>query len=411
MLRGQALFDFMASLPQRIGRPTTRTAYIPQIDGLRFLAIAIVLLWHVSLRADRFVDYLNLDGQQVYNLYPWFPHGEVGVALFFFISGYVIAQPFLSRPPATWRIGRFYLQRLRRIYPPYVIAITICLLIVAAVGFGSATSNLPISHSWLASLFYLHGLVYDTSSRLNPPTWSLEIEIQFYLLAPLLIWLQMRSRHARLRTAVACVCIVLLIAAAGLFDFLRPFDGRFRYGLLAHMYLFVAGIVTADFVRMRTALSEIVSTRFDLLFAAGVLSLLLIGLYFTQVDAKPGGGWSDVFWNFALLSAVLASYFGAMHGRISRRLMGAPWVALIGTMCYSIYLVHIVVIEGVASVLLKHIPLHHPAAIYSLYIVVLIPASLFFGALFYVVVERPFMSAFAFESRLSPRQDSSGRAQ
>ena len=386
------LVDLVVSLPQRIGRPATRTPYVPQIDGLRFIAIGLVLLWHISLRADRFVDYLNLNGKNIYNWYPWFPHGEVGVALFFFISGYVIAQPFLARTSDNWRIGQFYLQRFWRIYPPYIVAITICLALVTTSGFGSATATLPVFNSWLASLFYTHGLIYDTSSRLNPPIWSLEVEIQFYLIAPWLLWLFLRLKNPNLRITTGYLCVAVMIILAGSLDLLRPFDGRFRYGLIAHMHLFMAGIVTADLVRNKSALIQINSKLFDLLFAAGIGSLWLIGLYLTEVDAKPGGGWPDILWNFALLAAVLASYFGAMFGRISRKLMGTPWLALIGTMCYSIYLVHVVVIEAVASVFLKKLPVYNSAGIYGLYIFLLIPASLCCGILFYVLIERPFMS-------------------
>jgi peptidoglycan/LPS O-acetylase OafA/YrhL len=56
---------WIVSLPARIGRPPTRATYIPQIDGLRFLAIFVVLLWHISLRCARHVDFLNANGSPV----------------------------------------------------------------------------------------------------------------------------------------------------------------------------------------------------------------------------------------------------------------------------------------------------------------------------------------------------------
>jgi peptidoglycan/LPS O-acetylase OafA/YrhL len=62
-------------------------------------------------------------------------------------------------------------------------------------------------------------------------------------------------------------------------------------------------------------------------------------------------------------------------------------------MCYSIYLVRVVVIEAMASILHNRLPLHHSAAIYGVYLPVLIAASILAGGLYYVAVERPFMSA------------------
>jgi peptidoglycan/LPS O-acetylase OafA/YrhL len=366
---------------------------VPQIDGLRFLAIGCVLVWHASLRADRFVDHLNQTGSSLPNLYSWFPHGEVGVALFFVISGYVIAQPFLSRPPAQWRIGAFYAQRFWRIYPPYIVAITICLLLVQVTDHRATVPGISSAHSWAASVLYLHGLVFDVASRLNPPIWSLEVEIQFYLLAPLLLKLYMMQPRATARVALGGCCVVGLIAATAMLEHMLPFDGRFRFGLVAHLHLFVAGIAAADFERHRTWSAAASGQWFDGLFVGGLAWLGLAGLYLTKVDAKPGGGWPGVICNVVVLASVGAIFFGALHGRISARILSHPWVTLIGTMCYSIYLVHVVVMEAVTSVMLRRLALSDVASIYGLYFLVLISASLCVGGLFYILLERPFMSA------------------
>jgi peptidoglycan/LPS O-acetylase OafA/YrhL len=387
------LSGLVASLPSRIGRPTTRTSYSPQIDGIRFLAIALVVIWHISLRASRFTDYINQKRGHVHGLYNWFPHGEVGVALFFFISGYVIVLPFLSRPKDQWRIGRFYLQRARRIYPPYLVAITGCFVIVTTTGVVSGDLGVSVVQSWAASLFYLHGLLYDAPSRLNPPIWSLEVEIQFYLIAPAIISAYMWPRRGNARILVGSLTVIVLILVASSVDFIYPFDGRFRFGLLAHLYLFMAGIVAADLAQLRLVPFGNPSRSFDALLVVGLLLLTAIGLYLTRVDARPGGGWPDILCDFGLLAAVLAISFGAMAGHIGQRILGGPWLSLIGTMCFSIYLTHVVVVEAMTS-LLRRLPLHHAAAIWGIYILVLAPASLAVGLVYYVVIERPFMTPY-----------------
>ena len=386
-----------ASTPRQIGRPSTRTPYVPQIDGIRFLAIALVIVWHISLRSSRFAGLLNQKDEHVHDLYEWFPHGEVGVALFFFISGYVIAQPFLSRPRDQWHIRRFYAQRARRIYPPYLIAITGCLAIVMTTGFASRDLGVSALQSWAASLFYLHGLLFDVPSRVDPPIWSLEVEIQFYLLSPFIIWAYTLRRHGNTRVVVGFMAVSALILTASLVDFIYPFDGRFRFGLLAHLYLFVAGIVAADLARLRSASLEHASTGFDVLLATGLSLLICIGLYLTRVDARPGGGVPDILCDFGLATAALAIAFGALAGRIGRKIMGAPWIALIGTMCFSIYLTHVVVIEAISS-LLNRLPMHSGVAIWGMDILVLTPSVLAAGLLYYVVVERPFMTSSPFKA-------------
>jgi peptidoglycan/LPS O-acetylase OafA/YrhL len=386
------LWRLVAGLPERIGRPTTRTTYIAQIDGLRFLAIASVLVWHISLRADRFVDAANRAGAQIPELYCWFAHGEVGVALFFFISGFVIAQPFLSKQPAQWQIGQFYWRRVRRIYPPYLIVLTICLLLVLASRFGVANNHVTPLHSYLASLFYLNGVVYDQSSLLDPPIWSLDIEAQFYLITPLLLALYARIGHPGARLLTGAAVVLGLIAAASLVDHLQPFDGRFRFGLLAHVYLFAAGIVVADIARLSATPQRPARGAFDLLFFGGIAACYGLGLWLTSVNARPGGGWADAMSDLLVLASVLAIYVGAMRGRIGRAMMTHPWIRLIGTMCFSIYLVHVVVIQAFDTVLLHHLPLHDALAIYGTYGLVLVPVTLAASLLFYVGVERPFMT-------------------
>lgn len=385
-----------ASIPTRIGRQPTRTSYVPQIDGVRFLAIALVVVWHVSLRCSRLASSLNQKGEHVHDLYAWFPHGEVGVALFFFISGYVIAQPFLTRPRDQWQIGRFYAQRAKRIYPPYLIAITGCLAIVMTTDFTSRDLGVSVLQSWTASLFYLHGLLFDVPSRVDPPIWSLEVEIQFYLLSPIIIRAYTWQRHGNMRIVIGFVATGALILTASLVDFIRPFDGRFRFGLLAHLYLFIAGIVAADLARLQSSLIKHSSTGFDMLLLTGLSLLICIGLYLTLVDARPGGGWPKVLCDFGLVIAALAIVFGALAGHIGRKIMGAPWIALIGTMCFSIYLTHIVVIEAI-SWLLNRLPLYSAATIWGMGILVLTPSVLAVGLLYYVVVERPFMTLLLFK--------------
>ncbi len=162
---------------ERFGRSRGSLRYIPQVDGVRFLAILIVFLWHSSLRCDRYVQHLGLG-----SLYHFFPHGEIGVDLFFLVSGVVIAEPLLRRGVRP-NFGEFYRKRFRRIYPPYFVSLLLCFLFLALSHHAPegarsfAASSIPLGASFLASAGYLHSLIFDAPSRLNPPMWSLEIEI------------------------------------------------------------------------------------------------------------------------------------------------------------------------------------------------------------------------------------------
>src|SRR5215470_18103006 len=186
---GDHVLAWIRRLPTTLSRVTTSTTYVPQIDGLRFLAILPVVLYHAGVRGERF--YQNPSGAEVV-MAQYLPHGSLGVSLFFFISGYIIAFPFLSgRPPS---LKHFFLRRITRLEPPYIIVMLACFAVLS-VGIAPVEApnfnftQAPFWQSLVASLTYSHSLVFGQHPRLNPPTWSLEREIQFYILAPLILYI------------------------------------------------------------------------------------------------------------------------------------------------------------------------------------------------------------------------------
>ena len=89
--------------------------HINQIDGLKAIAISIVLCWHIGLRGVRKIDTLNAAGAVCFSPYQWLLHGEVAVDLFFVLSGIVIGLSFLKRAPKDWNLTQFYKRRFWRI--------------------------------------------------------------------------------------------------------------------------------------------------------------------------------------------------------------------------------------------------------------------------------------------------------
>src|SRR5205814_1945469 len=127
-------------------RITTSGNYIPEIDGLRFIAIASVVLHHVAFE----MAILNNRPEGFARL------GVYGVELFFAISGFVLAAPFASYylcgGPRV-RLGQYFLRRLTRLEPPYLLALILIYLLCVIV----SNAN-PVE--WLiylgASALYVH---------------------------------------------------------------------------------------------------------------------------------------------------------------------------------------------------------------------------------------------------------------
>jgi peptidoglycan/LPS O-acetylase OafA/YrhL len=382
-------------VPYRIGRPPGKVAYIPQLDGLRFLAILSVLIWHASLRASRHVDQLRQSGLDVTNLYSRFPHGEIGVALFFFVSGLVIAQPFLAgRVQSAWT---FYIRRFRRIYPPYFVALAASFFVLAILrtdpGHANAfhATHVSLTSSFSASLLYLHSLIFDAPSRIIPPIWSLEIEIQFYLLSPFLLALYLKIPRRRARVIVGAAVILLLLVASSLLNHTQRVDGRFRLGLLKHLDLFLAGILAADLSTGKDWIAEGGSLKSDLTFIVSLFLFFSLGLWLTQIDARPFGSVLTFSAEIDLLLAVIGLYHGAMYGRLTRKVFAIPWLCFIGTMCYSIYLIHVPLMQFIAERYLNKLSFHSPALIWMTWLSVLIGVSIACAMAYYILIERPCM--------------------
>ena len=386
-------------LPHVIGRPPGGIAYIPQVDGLRFLAIFTVMIWHASLRAGRYAHGVTLSGTPVTSWYAYFPRGEIGVDLFFFISAFVITQLFRSRRDHELSILTFYKRRARRIYPPYLVILLCCFLILYAFDVTPkdaatvATSTVGLVPSFAASLLYLHGILFASAPRLNPPMWSLEIEIQFYLVAPLLWTALSRLGDRRNRIIALIVALAAFTVIPGVVETYLAFDERFRWGLFTHGFLFIAGALAAELDLGRVS-DDAASNGFlyDALLGVGLILLLAIGEYLTVVDGVAPAGWPNIITNLLVLFSLFAIFLGAHRGRAGRFVFGLPWLALIGTMCYSIYLTHIIIMQGVSDKLLSHLHLSSPFVIWPLWFAILLPIAIIVGGIFYICVERPFMS-------------------
>lgn len=366
---------------------------IPELDGLRFLAIATVLLWHSSLRADRTAA-RSFDLTHGGGLYGWLPHGEIGVVLFFAISGLLVSRSFDLSDVPGWDVGRFYLRRFVRIYPPYLAALCACYLVLGVVGHVPTGANsfeqqgVTLGQSFVAGLAYLNGILFDAPSRLNPPMWSLEVEVQFYALLPLLMlacaWLA-RRRDGALVAASGMVALVLAISACSHWV---AEDIRFRWGLLYHAPFFLAGIALSNSSALHRAVTA-KSGAHDLLFLAGFLGLVILGYSMTADDARFDGSLHALVLETAGVAASVAAILGGIGGGMASRMMRARPLRLVGTMVYSVYLTHIVVMQAFAEYLPRFFRPSSVLVDQVVLVTVMVAASLACGWVFFVLVERP----------------------
>jgi len=360
-------------LLNRLRRITRDGRWIPEVDGLRFVAIASVFLFHLSgelkIRSGRIIPVES----QYWILDRLVAHGDRGVRLFFVISGMILAMPFarhhlLKSKPVSLR--KYYMRRLTRLEPPYIASVILAAILEIAYAHGIPSGY--ISHA-LASLIYQHSLIFGQMSLINSVTWSLEVEIQFYVVAPLVMML-FAVQNEYVRRGLMVLAIVLISFAQ------LPFMDVTRFGLsiCGSLQYFLMGLLVADVYvinldRMKS------SWVWDL---AGLLALAAI--FWPNYDKhRP---------QLVLPLAIGILCVGAMRSHILRRVLANPTIAVIGGMCYSIYLLHFLLIAVVFKVS-KHfiIPTATFLPNYLIQLATMaIPLTIAFVG-FFVLIERPCM--------------------
>ncbi len=95
----------------------------------------------------------------------------------------VRCAPDSRKPQRPFSYSAYLLRRVTRLEPPFILSLLLRFALIVVVFREDCRQLLP---HFLASLLYLHNVIFGSLSRISPPTWSLEVEVQFYLLAPLL---------------------------------------------------------------------------------------------------------------------------------------------------------------------------------------------------------------------------------
>lgn len=337
----------------------TLPAQDPQLQGielLRGLAALMVLLAHYQLQ---------FAGRPA-----WLGFSQTGVDLFFVLSGFVFGP---------WLFGRqvdllpHLLRRLFHIYPLYLVALA------GYVALHWAQGQPPLY--LLDHVFMLHTLSRDVAQQYNAAFWSLPVEVEFYLLLPLLSWF---VRHGAGFGPLLVLALGLHFAVAGLAGPMAEMNGwtvaTFHLsGLLSE---FLAGAIGWYVVRQRPAPATSV-----LAGTAGAGWLLALAAY-TQL-APPGSSADSLHAFVAAHLGLLAAlgYTGvtiAVVAHLQRRPLHGGLARWTGNLSYGAYLFHNGAITLlVATFALQGLPLVAGALLLTL-------AAAWLG---FVVVEQPLRQA------------------
>lgn len=177
-------------------RPSWLPAYIPELDGLRGLAVLAVVLYHCHER---------LVGTWVYGASLW---GWVGVNLFFALSGFLITSILLESRDKPHYFRNFYARRALRIWPVYFLLLIVCYS-VPDWFLGDTLSHQAQWKIVVAYLLFVQNLRHTQLPGTLGPTWSLAIEEQYYLVwAPVV-----RFCRGRLNWLLPAILVAAAIAS------------------------------------------------------------------------------------------------------------------------------------------------------------------------------------------------------
>lgn len=362
-----------SALLSHLSRRTTSGQFIPEIDGLRFVSIGLVVLFHLIAYLAAHSTTMSQAPLDVW-LLRIASTGHYGVQLFFIISGFVLALPFarhymLAEPRPALRA--YFLRRLTRLEPPYILAMLLSFVGLAAFAKGSLRQLLP---HLATSLLYAHNLVYAVGSTINVVAWSLEVEVQFYVLAPLLaLVFIVRGKPRRRFLILGLAVATILLQWHGVAD-----DSRLSLSLINYLQFFFVGFFVADLYL--TDWTEESRHR-------GLWDVIGIGACFCLAVV-----WIRVPRSYVLFPVLaLLIFCAAFRGRLLRTALRNRWITTIGGMCYSIYLLHYPLISVIMRRTVR-VSVHDGFVLQALIqMLIVLPILLIVCTGYFVAIERPCM--------------------
>lgn len=308
-----------------------RDSYIAPLDGLRTVAVYLVLAFHAGWQ---FVG-----------------NGYLGVDIFFVLSGFLITTVLLREWHSTRSISlrRFYARRIRRLAPASLVVLTVgavaVLAVMAPISVPDALDDIRSALLWVANWHFIAaGNDYFNAENDSSPFlhfWSLAVEEQYYLVWPAVMVVTLALGRRRLRrpsvvlVAMAAVGIVLSFGSALYWATSNPMLSYYGAGSRAYQ-LMVGGLLALvlDLGWVRAGRDRV----WSLLSALSLAALLLVSLRFVGMAVTWRGAVTTVLTGVLIAGLVLAP-----RGPVAR-FFSLPLMTGLGKISYGTYLWHLPVI-------------------------------------------------------------------
>lgn len=353
------------------------------VDGLRGLAaIGIVLLHTWMYTGARDPGHSVLLDAVIGEL-------RLGLTYFFALSGFLLARPWLRAAldgTAGPALGAYALHRAARVLPAYWFALVGAFLVLEGTGHPreAARSELP------AFALFAQNQINATAGQLNPPTWSLSVEVGFYALLPLLgiALVRLARRWGRTGVLAGCGGLAGIGLAWTLAGALRGWPETVLTSLPTYLPVFAVGIASAALMHGRSLGPRAAAA----LLAAGIAAVALNGWWHSAGTGLVG---------HTLLDLPAGLGFGAIIVAVTARplrVLDIPPIRALGTVSYGLYLWHMPVLYWLVT---RDAFPEHPL---SAFVAVAVPA-LALGGLSWFAIERPALAWSRRRRRVAPGRE------
>lgn len=343
-------------MARRLSRRESIPDYVDTLDGFRALGVMLVVAFHYWQQSwvDLRFTVLGLD----VNTTNIVVNGGVGVELLFILSGFCLYYPLAMHPERRLALGHYAYKRAVRILPSYFL----CVLVSAAWQIGRLDPAVLRQQFWgnmgLVQMM-TPALAYN---RLNGPLWSIAIEVQFYILFPLLV-VPFRKRP-----------YLVMLAAFAVGEVCRWYLRDVDYSRITFLMnqmpcmidVFVGGMLAAHVTAQAKRELGKKRRRFAPAFALGTLAFLMLWLMASKYMGRLR--YSDIPENLSRMRMDVRKYlvagFGgaiacsALASKWLRRALGNGLSRFISTISYQVYLWHAWIALSLKDV---HIPAYATA--------------------------------------------------
>jgi peptidoglycan/LPS O-acetylase OafA/YrhL len=349
-----------------------KTEHVKALDGLRGIAVLLVLLSHTS-NANIFIhEWLNFQGV-----------GKVGVYLFFVLSAYLldrqIALAFMTGKSSTQYWKNYALRRFLRIYPLFVVALILhgLLTLLGVETVINKLLDIP-----------LHMLLVRGESIF----WSIPVEFKYYLISPFLMWFCFRVlKWNKIRLMV--IFMALIAAAISLeLIFKLPIVSTLRY-----LPIFLVGTIISiyEIIGKQEMIKGRKPIYFDLMgLFAGLFILISVPFFFEYLIGLQVDFHSSVFYlPYAILWGVIL--LAGKYGRgMIKAILELKFLRFIGSISFSVYLFHKLFLNLVEETSF------HP----QMKMLIFFFLTIIFSSITFLLVERPLSKIRIYSKEITEKE-------